>query len=264
VLGVFTRLFLFVHQALFSLVNLGFGLATMALLFDSYRKARVTRLKRQLGVITLGLSACLICYSFATSIRGSSTSASTRAALGAHHRRAHARARVDRLLDRALQVPRHEAAGAARHRLRARHRPPVGIYLGVVSRSTGFLAQATGTDARVFEPVFLVMALALFQPRSPRLEEILDQMLLKDPSDYRNVVRQLGRELQTTIDLEVLLSRTIHTLAEALILARAHIVAFTREGVVARTGVGEPLSDTDLRRLGRSCHASRRGRPATG
>ena len=46
-LGLVVQLFLYVHRALFSLVNLGFGLATMALLFDSYRRARVPRLRRR-------------------------------------------------------------------------------------------------------------------------------------------------------------------------------------------------------------------------
>ena len=67
-LGLVVKLFLFVHRALFSLVNLGFGLATMALLFDSHRRARVPRLRQQIGVVALGLSASLVLYSAASSI----------------------------------------------------------------------------------------------------------------------------------------------------------------------------------------------------
>src|SRR5262249_54175134 len=55
VLGVFVNLFVLVHRALFSLVNLGFGGATMALLVDSTRRATVPRIRQQLRVITLGL-----------------------------------------------------------------------------------------------------------------------------------------------------------------------------------------------------------------
>src|SRR5439155_21431189 len=76
-----------------------------------------------------------------------------------------------------------------------------------------------------------------------RLEELLDQVFLKDPSDYRNVLRHLSRELQTTIDLEILLTRTIDTVAETLILEHAHIVALSPRGMVAHTGAGAPLSD---------------------
>jgi serine phosphatase RsbU (regulator of sigma subunit) len=250
VAGVFSNLFLFVHQALFSLVNLGFGLATMALLFDSYRKAKVTRLKRQLFVITIGLSACLVCYSFATSIPGlfnlaideGLRSALTIAALTLGPGSiAFAIVRY-KFLDAKLLARRGIVYALASAVL-------VGVYLGVVGRLNRILAQAIGTDARVFEPVFLIIALVLFQPAVARLEEILDQMMLKDPSDYRNVLRQLGRELMTTIDLELLLSRTIQTISEALLPARAHIVAFTHEGPISRTGGGEPLGAGQLARL---------------
>ncbi len=46
VMGLVVKIFLYAHQALFSLVNLGFGMATMGLLFDSYRRARVVRLRQ--------------------------------------------------------------------------------------------------------------------------------------------------------------------------------------------------------------------------
>src|SRR5207245_802666 len=54
---------------------------------------------------------------------------------------------------------------------------------------------------------------------------------------------------QTTIDLEELLVRTIRTLAEALLLDRAHMVALAREGTLAHAGAGQPLSGPALARL---------------
>ena len=247
IITVLLRFFLTVHQALFSLVNLGFGLATMALLFSSYRRARVPRLKQQLRVITIGLSACLVCYSFATSIPGLFNfqipegwrSGLTIAALTLGPGSiAYSIVRF-KFLDTRLLARRGilYALGSA---------ALVGVYLLVVGRLNRFVGQISGVDSPVFEPVFLIMALAVFQPAIARLEEILDQLLLKAPTDYRNVVRQLGRELLTTIDLEVLLSRTIRTLAEALILKRAHIVVLTREGVVTHTGAGDALSEETL------------------
>src|SRR5258706_960836 len=53
VMRVFTGLFVWAHQALFSLVNLSFGIASMVLLFDSYRRAPVHRLRQQLRVIAV-------------------------------------------------------------------------------------------------------------------------------------------------------------------------------------------------------------------
>jgi sigma-B regulation protein RsbU (phosphoserine phosphatase) len=241
--GVFIRIFLFVHQALFSLVNLGFGLATMVLLFDSYRKARVPRLKQQLRVITIGLSACLLCYSVASSIprlfnfelpeglRSVLTIAALTLGPGSI---AYSIVRY-KFLDTKLPARRGILYALASAAL-------VSIYLAVVGRLNHFVSQNVGVDPRVIEPVFLIIALALFQPAIARLEEMLDQMFLKDPADYRNVVRQLGRELQTTIDLDVLLSRTIQTLAEALLLRTAHVVVLAKGGAISRTGAGAPLA----------------------
>ncbi|HEX9369764.1 MAG TPA: SpoIIE family protein phosphatase, partial [Roseiflexaceae bacterium] len=248
--GVFLRLFLLVHQALFSLVNLGFGLASMALLFGAWRRARVPRLKRQLAVITVGLSACLACYSLASSIpvllnlpisaglRSGLTIAAVTLGPGSI---AYAIVRY-KFLDTRLLARRGILYALASAAL-------VGLYLAVLQPLQGLLRAVPAVDARVFEPVFLVMALALFQPAMARLEELLDRVLLKDPADYRNVLRQLGRELQTTIDLELLLSRTIRTLSDALLLKTARVVVLTSRHPISHTAAGEPLSEAALARL---------------
>jgi sigma-B regulation protein RsbU (phosphoserine phosphatase) len=248
--AVFVRLFLTVHQALFSLVNLGFGLASVVLLFDSYRRARVPRLKQQLRVIAIGLTACLWFYSFATSIptllnwritEGLRSGLTILALTLGPGSIAYSVVRY-KFLDTKLLARRGILYALVSAAL-------VGVYLVVVSRLNRLLSSASGVDARVFEPVFLIMALALFQPAMARLEELLDRVFLKDPGDYRNVLRQLGRELQTTIDLEALLSRTVRTLAEAMLLRSAHIIALTNDEPVAHTGAGPALTTESLWRL---------------
>lgn len=242
VLGVFVRLFLIVHQALFSLVNLGFGLGAILLLFDSRRRATVPRIRQQLNVIAIGLCACLVCYSASTSIPqllNITVSPAWRAGLafaaltlgpGAIAFAIVAYKFLDaRLLARRAII---YALGSA---------ALVGLYLGVLSQVVRPLRAIPGVDLRVFEPVFLVMALVLFQPAVARLEELLDRALLRDPADYRNVLRQLGHELQTTIDLEELEARTIRTVCDTLLLRSGHIVARVHDGIVPYTGAGEPL-----------------------
>lgn len=250
VFGVLLRVFLLVHQALFSLVNLGFGLATMALLFGSYRRAQVPRLRQQLRVIAIGLSASLVCYSLATSIptllslrlseslRSGLTIAALTLGPGSI---AYSIVRY-KFLDTRFLARRGILYALVTAAL-------VGLYLLVVSRLNHLLTTAMGVDARVFEPVLLIMALALFQPAVARLEEMLDRTFLKDPADYRNVLRRLGHELQTTIDLDALLQRTIRTLADAMLLRTAHVVVLTPEGALARSGAGEPPSAGALERL---------------
>jgi phosphoserine phosphatase RsbU/P len=251
VLGVFVHLFLLVHRALFSLVNLGFGVATIVLLIDSYRRAVVPRIRQQLRVITLGLGLCLAFYSVATLIP---------TLLNLHLEEG---VRAALIIAALTTGPGSIAYSIVRYRfldtqLLARRGilyallsgVLVGFYLLAVARLGRMLTRGTGLDARVFEPVLLIIAVALFQPAIARLEEMLDRMMLKDPNDYRNVLRQLGRDLQTTIDLDLLLSRTIQTITAAILPRRALIAVLTRDGAIVRSGSNETLAPETLVRLG--------------
>jgi sigma-B regulation protein RsbU (phosphoserine phosphatase) len=249
-LGLVVKLFFFVHRALFSLVNLGFGLATMALLFDSYRRTRVPRLRQQIGVVALGLSASLVLYSAASSIptllglqlaedlRASLTFAALTLGPGSI---AYAVVR-HKFLDAKLLARRGILYALSSAAL-------VGLYLAVAERLTRALSAAAGTDVRVVESVMLIVALALSQPAVAWLESMLDRAFLKDPGDYRNVLRRLAGELQTTIDLDALLGRTITTLTEAMLLRTGHVVVFGRDTPIGRSGAGAALDRTALERI---------------
>jgi sigma-B regulation protein RsbU (phosphoserine phosphatase) len=250
--GLLVRFFLYVHRTLFSLVNLGFGLATIALLFDSYRRARVPRLRRQLGVVAAGLSACLVLYSLASPIPtllGWETSDALRASLvftaltlgpGSI---AYAVVRY-KFLDARILARRGILYALTSAAL-------VGGYLAVAAPLTRGLSGAAGGDIRIFESVLLVVALALSQPGVAWLENWLDRSIQRDPADYRNVLRRLGTELRTTIDLDTLLGRTITTLTEAMMLRAGHIVVFGRGAPIARSGAGAVPDGAALERLAR-------------
>ncbi len=237
------RLFLSVHQSLFSLVDLFFGVAAVVLLLGSLRRTRVPRVRQQLFAITVGLVSCLVLYAFATTIptllgrpleRGMQAALTTAALTLGSGAIAYAMVR-HKFLDTKLIARRGILYALASAVL-------IGFYLTVVERVNTAVAAAFGIDARIVEPVFLIIALTLFQPAVAKLEDSLDRMFLRDPSDYRNVLRALGREIQTTIDLEDLLSRSVRTLTEALLLRSSYIVALTADGPVVRTGAGEAMS----------------------
>lgn len=248
--ALFGRLFLSVHRALFSLVDLAFGVIAIALLVGSWRSTHVPRLRRQLGAIAIGLALCLALYASATSVptlvgrplseqlRALLTTAALLVGSGAI---AFAMVRY-KFLDTKLIARRGILYAIASAVL-------IGLYLMVVGRINTWVAHAFGIESRIVEPVFLIMALTLFQPAIGRLEDLLDQMFLRDPGDYRNVLRQLGRDLQTTIDLDDLMTRSVRTVADALLLRTAHVVAFTQEGPVSRSGAGAPLEPEALERL---------------
>ncbi len=249
-IGVLARVFLGVHRSLFSLVDIGFGAAAIALLVGSWRRSKVARIRAQLGAITVGLVGCLGLYFSATSVptlfglkhsREVQSLLTTAALLVGSGSIAYAMVRY-KFLDAKLIARRGILYALASAVL-------IGFYLLVVERVNSYVSGVFRIDARVVEPVFLIMALTLFQPVIARLEQSLDQMFLRDPGDYRNVLRQLGRDLQTTIDLDDLLVRAVRTLTEALLLRATYVVAVTREGPVSRAGAGDPLDDAAMRQL---------------
>jgi serine phosphatase RsbU (regulator of sigma subunit) len=247
VAGLFLKLFLRVHQALFSLVNLGYGIATAVLLTQSYRRAEVPRLKRQLGAIGLGLTTCLALYSLSSSIptllavqiplwaQSLLTTAALTACSGAI---AYAIVR-HKFLDARLLARRAILYAVASTLL-------VGFYLAVVVPVKALFMSVTGLDGRVLEPVVLILALITYQPVILWLEQRLEAVFLRDPADYRNVLRHLGHELLTTIDLDAMLSRSIRTIADALLLRSASVVALAHDGPIVRVGAGASVARDDL------------------
>jgi serine phosphatase RsbU (regulator of sigma subunit) len=241
--AVFGRIFLNVHRTLFSLVDLAFGGAAITLLAGAWRKSDVPRIRLQLGAISLGLSGCLVLYASSTLVptlfnlrvdRQLQALLTTGALLVGSGSIAYAMVR-HKFLDTKLLARRGILYAVATALV-------IGLYLMVIERITRGVSGALGLDTRVIEPVFLIIALTLFMPLIGRLEATLDLLFLRDPGDYRNVLRQLGRDLQTTIDLDDLMTRSIRTLSEALLLRTAYIVALTPQGPVARAGAGPPLT----------------------
>lgn len=250
--GLLLRFFLYVHRTLFSLVNLGFGLATIALLFDSYRRARVPRLRRQVGVVAVGLSACLVLYSLASPIptllgwrMGDALRASlvfTALMLGPGSI-AYAVV-LYKFLDARMLARRGILYALVSAAL-------VGGYLAVAPPLSRSLSGVAGGDSRIFESVLLIVALALSQPGVAWLETVLDRSFLRDPADYRNVLRGLGAELQTTIDLDTLLRRTITTLTDAMMLRAGYIVVFGGSAPIACSGACPVPDPAALERVAR-------------
>ncbi len=250
VASALARVFLNVHRALFSLVDLCFGGAAIALLVGAWRRAQVPRIRQQVGAIAVGLAGCLVLYASSTLVpalfgldldRQLQASLTTGALLVGSGAIAYAMVR-HKFLDAKLLARRGILYALATAVL-------IGVYLLLVGRLNRFVSATFGVDAKVIEPVILIMALTLFQPAIGRLEAALDQLFLRDPGDYRNVLRQLGRDLQTTIDLDDLLTRSVRTLSEALLLRSAYVVAITPQGPVSRAGAGALLGEDALARL---------------
>jgi serine phosphatase RsbU (regulator of sigma subunit) len=246
-------LFLAVHQALFSLVNLAYGIGAVLLLADSWNHTRVPRVRGQLGALTLGLSAGMLLYSMGSlvpSLFGLKIPDTWRSALTAgallvgSGSLAYAIVRY-KFLDARLLARRGILYGVATAMV-------IGVYLLLVGEVNRLVGGISGIDRRVLEPLFLIVALILFQPLLARLEDMLDRMFLRDASDYRNVLRNLGHDLLGTLELEPLLDRSIRTIVESLLLRNGCVVALARGRVLAH-GTNEPkLGAEELARLRRA------------
>ncbi|NNF06367.1 MAG: SpoIIE family protein phosphatase [Candidatus Eisenbacteria bacterium] len=244
VLGWLATIFLGIHQALFSLVNLVYVGATAFFLLANYRDTTEPRIRQQIRVIGLGLFVCLVLYSGATLVPTLfgiqlelwlSTLMTSTALLACSGAITYSIVR-HKFLDTKL-FARQAIVYAISSALL------VGFYLAVVVQLNRFFTQVTGLDSEVIEPVLLILALILFQPAVSRLGETLEHLFLRDPADYRNILKQLGRETLTTIDLDLLLARSIRTIGDALTLKSAYIVALAREAPLMHVGRGDHIPE---------------------
>jgi len=235
------NLLISIQLSLFSLVNIGYVVAAVILLFTSFRASANQRLRGQLRIITLGLGSCVGLYTIAEpapTLLGTALSAAVRQALvvvaltlGAGSI-AYSIVRY-RFLDTQLLARRSILYAAVTAVL-------VGLYLTIVRQLQQFLAGAFGIGVAVVEPVFLVLALILFQPVLMSLEEMIDRFFLRDRHDHRNILRNLSRDVITILDRNELIRKIVSTLSEGFL---ARHVTFIDFGVPE----GERVSAIDLR-----------------
>lgn len=216
--GYLVNTLLSIQFSLFSLVNLGYIAAAVGLLFASFRATTNPRLRNQLNVIINGLGTCVLMYAIAEPIR---VLAGLRVRLDLRHLLvmvalafgvggiAYSIVR-HRFLDTQILLRRSILYAVVSGLL-------AGVYLFGVRTIQGVMANATHIDPRVIEPVFLVLALILFQPTLIRLEELVDGFFLRDRHDPRNLLRQLSHDIITILDRRDLTNQIVRTLSEGVL-----------------------------------------------
>lgn len=225
--GYLINTLLSIQFSLFSLVNLGYIAAAVALLVASFRATTNARLRNQLNVIINGLGTCVLIYAIAEPLRvlaGLRVPAATRhllvmvaLAFGvggiAYSIVRH------RFLDTQILLRRSILYAVVSGLL-------AGVYLFGVRSIQGVMTSATHIDPRVIEPVFLILALVLFQPTLSRLEELVDGFFLRDRHDPRNLLRQLSHDIITILDRRALTNRIVSTLAEGVLTQQPLLLDF--------------------------------------
>jgi serine phosphatase RsbU (regulator of sigma subunit) len=237
------------HQLLFSLVNLAYVVVTLLVLGVRLRESTSPRLRDQLRAISIGLGACLVLYSIAVPLP---TAFGLATNVGEGPRAA--------LLVLALAVGsgsiayaivrfRFLDAGFLVRRSILFLIPALGMilaYVGVASVVTTYTRKWVGLDARLVEPLLLLVLVSTLPPVVYRLEELVEGYLSRDRREGRTVIQNLSRDIVTLLDLESLAGRLTHALGESLLLEScvlfgrdsdgfAAVAAFDRRGGV-RTG----------------------------
>jgi len=216
-LALFWKLVYRWHTSLFSFVNLAFAASSISLLWRGYVRAKTVTLRQQVLVVFFGIAVCLGLYGIAVLIPetfGKAVPLALRSTLMVLSLAIGSSAI-------AYSVVRYKFLDT---RLIARRSVLYGIvsvafiaaYLTIIKQLDRALKAFTGTDTAVFETVFLVLALIMFQPIIGRLETYLEEYLMRHRSDYRNILRRLSRDIVTVLDTDELSRRLLSSLKEAL------------------------------------------------
>jgi sigma-B regulation protein RsbU (phosphoserine phosphatase) len=205
------------HINLFSFVNLAFAGSSVFLLWKSYMRTKGVTLRQQILAVLLGISACVGLYGVAVLVpemfgqpvplRVRSTLMVLSLTLGSAAI-AYSVVRY-RFLDTRLIARRSVLYGVVSAAF-------IGAYLTVIRQLDKTLQAFTGTKTVIFETVFAVLALIMFQPVIGRLETYLEEYLMKHRTDYRNVLRRLSKDIVTVLDIDELSRRVMGSLKEAL------------------------------------------------
>lgn len=205
------------HVNLFAVVNLAFAAVSVFLLWRSFKKAKGLTIRQQMLTVLLGITAGVGLYGVAVlipevfgqpvSLRVRSTLMVLSLTLGSTAI-AYSVVRY-KFLDMRLIARRSVLYGVVSAGF-------VGAYLTVIRQLDRALQAFTGTETPVFQTVFAVLALIMFQPVIGRLEVYLEEYLMKHRSDYRNVLRRLSMDIVTVLDIEELSRRVMSSLRDAL------------------------------------------------
>jgi serine phosphatase RsbU (regulator of sigma subunit) len=216
-IALFWRLIYRWHTSLFSFVNLAFAASSISLLWRGYVRAKSVTLRQQVLVVFFGIGACLGLYGVAVLIPETfgravplalrSTLLVLSLAIGSSAI-AYSVVRY-KFLDTRLIARRSVLYGIVSAIF-------IGAYLTIIQQLDRALRGFTGTDTAVFETVFVVLALIMFQPIIGRLETYLEEYLMRHRSDYRNVLRRLSRDIVTVLDTDELSRRLLGSLRETL------------------------------------------------
>lgn len=268
VIHVFLSLLLKSHQRLFAFVNLTYVAASLALILRSLRSTENPTIRRQLQTIFAGLGTCVVLYSIAYPIPDLmglrwppllSSSILVSALVVGTGAIGYAVVRF-KFLDLHTLVRRSILYGTVTALL-------VGVYLALVRYLGHAALRSAGLDSDILDPIFLVLALLLFQPLLERVETFLESVLLTTRTDHRQLLAHASQSMASTTDPLTMAEGIVSLLTEGFGLrGAAFVVADSddRMDILASVGMDPDSVAATAARLPRQGDQWPEGRPMTG
>jgi sigma-B regulation protein RsbU (phosphoserine phosphatase) len=240
VLGILFDLLTRLHVRFFSFINLVYLASAVALLGASWRSLRSPKLKRQLVALVLGLGSSMTLYAVAVPLpnlvgwdlpmRMRVVLVSAALLIGAGSI-AFAIVRQS-FLDLGTVLRRAILLSGISGSL-------VVLYFLTARPMDRILQIQAGREFPIFQTLFVILVIVFFHPILGRVEETADRLVHGDAAGHRNLVRRLGRDMTSILDLPVLISTLVGSLKEALSLESVHVALLDPASSGFRVSAGQ-------------------------
>jgi sigma-B regulation protein RsbU (phosphoserine phosphatase) len=224
------------HLRFFSLVNLVYVGLALVVLGKSWRRIERPKLRRQLAAILFGLASCMGLYILAVPIpnlfdwkwpKGVSVILVSFGLLLGTGSIAFAIVRQS-FLDLGAVMRRAILLSGISGGL-------VVVYFATARPMDRLFLAEVGVGFPVFQTLYVILVIVFFHPLLGRVEEGVDRMVGGDRAAPRNLLRQLGRDMTSILDLETLTTTLLTTLKDALAIDSAHLVLLDQDDGRYRT-----------------------------
>ncbi len=102
----------------------------------------------------------------------------------------------------------------------------VGFYILIVGEADKVITAVFGSKTNIANIVFIILALALFQPINIQLDNLIKKLFLKNRTDYRNVMETLSRRLISIFEPDQIRNMIDKTLTSTLLVNKIYFVLF--------------------------------------
>ncbi len=219
-----------VHVQFFSVINLLYLILAISFLYQGLKKVELPRLRRQVSLILWGIRSSMGLYvvafilpaisplSIPDTLRYALTIIALVVGSGViawaiirHH-----------FLDVRLIIRQSLVYSLTTLLL-------VGAYFLIVVQFGRWLQGVVGARVPLLDLGYVILAIILFQPVMGQVDDMIKRFLIRDKSDYRNMMETFSRELITLFDFEKLSQRVIETLRNDMMVEHVFLSIYDED-----------------------------------